>query len=623
MSEKIQVVDAGRKLDHAAWFVKINVEKIVDERGEPDTWRLMVKRPGDEVPYFAQRYTYNPTTKKISWNITSTDSARSSAQCQIIWIKGEKVVHGDIYQVKFGNSLGVASEETPFSVDIRLISEQFSGMINSFTSRIENEINSKESDLYTTINTNMGFVNSYFDNITNNVNSLSVDQGNMWNRISNTEDAVSDLQTEVGIVENDVENAQQTADFAVSETKRIQNIVTNPNISSEYELRTINAQGEVNGRYLYYRYGSLEVDKTYTFSADIVESPLPSTIVANIGTSTGGTNVTTLAENVFTIEAGATGRISRTFTSENEGFLFFTGTIAGAPNGRQILDNIQIEVGETATEYQKYGTSKVVDTVARNSIEQLQKELRTCASKYLHGNILSVSDGGYMGGLPQSDQNKIPAFLNAKKNGFDWIKVRIRKTLDGKIVVASSEKANTATQTNVNISSVNYSDILEDERPELLVDVINFCNVYGLGIAVHFRYESTAEDRTYIRNQFRTKRIDHANCSEDISNLVGMRALEPDCQIVYFIDNQPTAATIRSSSAYADFYTLSQQGNTCISFPTSGHLIDQDYIDSLNELGISFALGTNETRQSIQTYIKYSSMLFSTRSKLEDFIEDL
>lgn len=391
---------------------------------------------------------------------------------------------------------------------------------------------------------------------------------------------------------------------------------TNPNICPrEYlEVNQDSTSGVINGNYQ--RFGHVYSGETYTFSADVTMSPLPGRLECRIKPDGGGANI----EQVFYINVGSTGRIAQTFTAPGSGEIWFSGKMTGHAALEKVLEHCQLEEGDTASAYSPYGYFLVADAQARHDITTLREDVEGLDP--FTSNILSVAHQGYSG--YGATKNTLRAFKDAKKYGFDWIETDVYPTADGVMLIMHDGKVDTATETNVNVWTVNYADITS---PTLKYsDAVNVCSMYGLGMAIELKgtnFDKNRGDYTYLINQVETKNVPHAFLSYNLSNLRQIRRVNYEQEVVLLLSSKPTATEIMTNQTYTDFYAILQQGGkVAIYFPFANNPIDQEYVDSLAQIGCGLIAGATETESTLAQYMKFCRMEVTDAILAKDIVQE-
>ena len=388
-----------------------------------------------------------------------------------------------------------------------------------------------------------------------------------------------------------------------------------PNICPLAELETNpnSTAGTINGDYQLF--GHVTAGETYVFSADVVWSPQPARLEMRLKRDDGGQNVTGIAY----INSGTTGRFHNAFIAPADGQIWFSGKMGASDPSTVVWENCQLEHGQTYTEYQPYGRMQVFGSPERkrlSTVEQQIEDIDTFTS-----NIISAAHQGYTG--YGATKNTLRAFKDAKKYGFDWVETDVYATADGVMLIMHDGKVDTATDTNVNVWTVNYADITS---PTLLYsDAVNTCSMYGLGMAIELKgtnFNKNRGDYTYLINQVETKNVPHAFLSYNLSNLKQIRAANYDQEVVLLLNSKPTATEIMTESTYTNFYAILQQGGkAAIYFPFANYPIDQEYVDSLAQIGCGLIAGATETKSTLAQYLKFCRMEVSNTLRAKDIIQ--
>lgn len=390
---------------------------------------------------------------------------------------------------------------------------------------------------------------------------------------------------------------------------------TNPNICPrEYlEINEGSTGGIINGSYQ--RFGHVYSGETYTFSADVTMSPLPGRLECRIKPDGGGANI----EQVFYIDGGSTGRITQTFTAPGTGEIWFSGKYTDHAAQEKVLEHCQLEEGTTASPYSPYGYFLVADVQARRDMVALREDVEGNIAT-LHTdiedvekkfsplkNILSVGHMGYRG--YGAEGNTLRAFKDAKIYGYDWVELDVYATLDHVFVVMHDGKVDTATETNVDVWTVNYADITSQVLR--FNSAVYTCNLYNLGMAIEFKgTHFTSVDYRNMRRIMEAVNVPHAYISWSVSNLVNIRAKEADAHVILVLNNMPTIEDLTNSDTYASLRTLAgQSGLTDICFTMYGSGMNYTYIYALWEMHIGLVAGATETIRGISNYLPYLRMI--------------
>lgn len=559
-AEEITVL--GRRLDNGVTTVEFNLAPVINKYGLPDTFMLLLRRNGDEESYAAENFTVSED--KGYWTVTSTDLARTFLYAEIAWIKDDQVYHGEVFKFDVDKSLGTPSDGVNAVMDASTAIPQVLTRLSAAETNITSVNNRIDTEVL-----------PYFSRFTVGLNNVS---------------------TGLSVLNGDVRNLRRE--------------IINPNLSetSQLHVTTINGGINQNGE----RFARVENGKTYTFSADIAIEELPSALEGRI---LRDNNTTT---QVFSIPEGSTGRVSATFTAVTDGVIYLRGELgSGYDIGDLIMDEVQVEKGDYATPYCEYGVVLLPDTEARAEIRRINGEILDFRSKRIAGSIVSVADRGLIDdeGLIFPDTEE--AFINAKENGFDWVKVYIRKTKDNVVCLSYNGIVSTQSNASVDIATVNYDAIVNP--PMLFCDAVNICNLYGIGMTVRTDILASSTNK-YVVDQFFTKNISHAFESSNLSVLNFIRQLDATANIIYVFDSKPQLSDLQNSNDYSTLRNAAANGGVHITFPLVGSNLDQDYVDALNVLGFSLVCGSGETFNTYRIYVKYCSMMISDRYKVSDLL---
>jgi glycerophosphoryl diester phosphodiesterase len=435
--------------------------------------------------------------------------------------------------------------------------------------------------------------------------------------------AAQSLLIEIGRVSETADEALSTAQSIAESLPDIEQMKTqvsemytsleSTNICPLAELKTNpnSTGGTINGNYQLF--GHVTEGENYVFSADVVWQP--GRLDMRLKRDDGGPNVT----GIQYINANTTGRFHKSFVAPADGQIWFSGTMGASDPSTVVWENCQLEHGNTYTEYQPYGRMQVFGSQERrrlSTVEQQIEDIDTFTS-----NIISVAHQGYTG--YGATRNTLKAFKDAKKYGFDWIETDVYPTADGVMLIMHDGKVDTATETNVNVWTVNYADITS---PTLKYsDAVNVCSMYGLGMAIELKgtnFNKNRGDYTYLINQVETKNVPHAFLSYNLSNLTAIRRQNKDQEVVLLMNTKPTAEEITTKSSYANFYVILQNGsNAAICFPFTNNPIDQEYVDSLAQIGCGLIAGATETESTLAQYMKFCRMEVNNTIRAKDIIQ--
>ena len=435
--------------------------------------------------------------------------------------------------------------------------------------------------------------------------------------------AAQSLLIEIGRVSEIADEALSTAQ-SISESlpdieqmqaqvSEMYTALESPNICPLAELKTNpnSTGGTINGNYQLF--GHVSEGETYVFSADVVWQP--GRLEMRLKRDDGGSNVTGIAY----ISANTTGRFHKGFVAQADGQIWFSGTMGASDPSTVVWENCQLEHGRIYTEYQPYGRMQIFGSPERSrlsAVEQQMEDVDTFTS-----NIISVAHQGYSG--YGATKNTLQAFKDAKKYGFDWIETDVYATADGVMLIMHDGKVDTATETNVNVWTVNYADITS---PTLLYsDAVNTCSMYGLGMAIELKsthFSKSRGDYTYLVNQVETKNVPHAFLSYNLSNLKEIRTANYTQEVVLLLSSKPTAEEIMTESTYANFYAILQRGGkVAIYFPFANNPIDQAYVDSLAQIGCGLIAGATETESTLAQYMKFCRMEVTDAILAKDIVQ--
>ena len=437
--------------------------------------------------------------------------------------------------------------------------------------------------------------------------------------------ASQSLMIEIGRVSEIADEALSTAQSISESLPDLEQMQTqisemytaleSPNICPLAELKTNpdSTTGTINGNFQFF--GHVSEGETYVFSADVVWSPQPARLEMRIKRDDGEPNVTGIAY----INANTTGRFYIAFIAPADGQIWFSGKMGASDPSTVVWGKCQLEHGQTYTEYQPYGRMQVFGSPERkrlSTVEQQIEDIDTFTS-----NIISAAHQGYTG--YGATRNTLRAFKDAKKYGFEWIETDVYPTADGVMLIMHDGKVDTATESNVNVWTVNYADITS---PTLKYsDAVNICSMYGLGMAIELKgtnFNKNRGDYKYLVNQVETKNVPHAFLAYNISNLQGIRRANYDQEVVLLLNSKPTATEITTESSYTNFYAILQQGGkVAIYFPFANNPIDQEYVDSLAQIGCGLIAGATETESTLAQYMRFCRMEVNNTLRAKDIVQ--
>lgn len=437
--------------------------------------------------------------------------------------------------------------------------------------------------------------------------------------------AAQSLLIEIGRVSEIADEALSTAqsiseslpDIEQMETQvsEMYTALASPNICPLAELKTNpnTTVGTINGNYQLF--GHVVKGETYIFSADVVWSPQPARLEMRLKRDDGGPNITGIAY----INSGTTGRFHKGFIAPEDGQIWFSGTMGASNPNTVVWNKCQLERGNTYTEYQPYGRMQFFGSPERRRLSAVEQQLEDIDT--FTSNIISVAHQGYSG--YGASKNTLQAFKDAKKYGFDWIETDVYATADGVMLISHDGKVDTATDTNVNVWAVNYADITS---PTLLYsDAVNTCSMHGIGMAIELKgthFNKSRGDYKYIINQLETKNVPHAFFSYNLSNLKEIRTVNRDQEVVLLLNSKPTATEITTESTYGNFYAILQQGGrVAIFFPFANNPINQEYVDSLANIGCGLIAGATETVSTLSQYMKFCRMEVTDAILAKDIVQ--
>lgn len=426
---------------------------------------------------------------------------------------------------------------------------------------------------------------------------------------------VSDKADEALSIAQNISESLPDIEQMETQVSEMYTALESPNICPLAELKTNpdSTVGTINGNFQLF--GHVVEGETYVFSADVVWSPQPKQLEMRLKRDDGGPNVT----NIANINSGTTGRFHKAFIAPADGQIWFSGKMGASDPSTVVWKNCQLEHGQTYTEYQPYGRMQIFGSPERrrlSTVEQQIEDIDTFTS-----NIISVAHQGYSG--YGATKNTLQAFKDAKKYGFDWIETDVYATADGVMLIMHDGKVDTATETNVNAWTVNYADITS---PTLLYsDAVNTCSMYGLGMAIELKsthFIKSRGDYKYLVNQVETKNVPHAFLSYNLSNLKEIRVANYDQEVVLLLNSKPTAEEIMTGSTYTNFYAILQQGGkAAIYFPFANNPIDQEYVDSIAQIGCGLIAGATETEATLAQYMKFCRMEVTDKILAKDIVQ--
>ena len=385
-------------------------------------------------------------------------------------------------------------------------------------------------------------------------------------------------------------------------------------------------------------YGRVEAGKTYTFAVDAYK---PAIGTSNIGirnytTDIGGTRQEEYILYYGHIEAGKTERISTTFTANYDGYLFLNAnfTKQGANSdgaefmGVQLLSNIQLEEGDTATEYMEYG-SKTVYSTLKDRVEQLEEDFGDYLNRIkFNSHIKSIAHQGGSGfGCPQNTKENIIA---CAKNGWKYAEFDIRWTADNVPVLSHDDIRTIYGGTEaITISASTYDELLnvrlfndEDIKISTFYEAIDACKMYGLIACIE------------IKASFDDVKLD------DLFNYLKHRNMECNCMWLSFQLGQLVSIVSKDNEAVVNlclseakdlewaqnetrFDTVLREDKTILNFAhsiLSGVDNLDNYFNGFKDMGFRIGVYTIDDKDLIGSYLPYVDYMTSNLYKVEDAI---
>ena len=557
-----QPIRVGKKLDNKAVSVIFDLSTLCTEYS-PEEVKLAVKRDGDDMAYYASGWTMDGSTG--TWIPTSVDLARPACLVQPILFAADAIVaHGEVFRCIISRSIDDETGDVPAA------------------------------------------------------QSLLIEIG----RVSNKAETAIATATQAADASTTALDTAQSISESLPDIERMNTQVSemytaleSPNICPLAELKTNpnSTAGTINGNYQLF--GHVTEGEVYIFSADVVWSPQPGRLEMRLKRDDGGANITGIAY----INANTTGRFHKAFVAPADGQIWFSGTMGASEPSTVVWEKCQLEHGQTYTEYQPYGRMQIFGSPERRRLSTVEQQIEDI--DIFTSSIISVAHQGYSG--YGATKNTLRAFKDAKKYGFEWIETDVYATADGVMLISHDGKVDTATDTNVNVWTVNYADITS---PTLLYsDAVNTCSMHGIGMAIELKgthFNKNRGDYKYLVNQVETKNVPHAFLSYNLSNLKEIRIANYDQEVVYLLNSKPTATEITTDSAYANFYAILQSGGkVAICFPFANNPINQEYVDSIAQIGCGLIAGATETESTLAQYMKFCRMEVTNAILAKDIVQ--
>ena len=444
-------------------------------------------------------------------------------------------------------------------------------------------------------------------------------------RVLTTENKVSKLEAIVTDID------ERTEPYVISES---------PNLSEKATASTT-ATGMVNTSSGWF--GEVKAGQTYTFSADFHKPTDSGT--KNIGVrlctaKSGGTIFQETTLSYSSVPVGGTKRLSWTFTATSDGYVYMSGNyrIDDAPiegfSSYEIATNIQLELGETATEYKPYGEKIVADgAFVANLAERVEKVEEVVAdesgavSASYTSRVLSIAHQGASGyGYPQ---NTVENIIACAKDGWKYAEFDVRWTSDGVPVISHDDERTLYGSTEtITISTSTYEQLTAVQlfadanvKISTFYDVIDACKLYGLFACIEFKVwpNGTQLDDmvTYLkrRNMLR-------NCMWLSFNFDPLRYVinrDADATVMLNVSSMPDTWLEDEDAHISEI--VRESGETILAFNknilTSVSDLDT-YLNTFRDRGFNIGIWTLDDVDLIKTYALYADYVTSNVYKVED-----
>lgn len=595
-----QPIRVGRMLDNNAESVSFDLSSLCAEY-TPEEIKLVIKRDGDDMAYYASGWTMSGSTGK--WIPTSADLARSTCLVQpILFAAGNIVAHGEVFRCLVGKSIDEETGDIPSAqsllIEIGRVSDKADTALATAAQASEDA-----SAATAAAQTATDAASTATQTATEAAQIASQAQATATSASQTATSAQTAAQAAQSAAQNASEaassashaaaQAQSTATSASSgvsavsaRTYAIESQFVNPNLSVLREIAI--DYGSTTGTISRgdSTFADVEAGKTYTVSADVVKAltgPLEGRISS--GSSTTG--------NIFTIPAStAVGRTSVSFDAPASGQLWISASLGSTWKSYEIvLDRLQIEEGSTASEYVPTGLSPLVDGVGRENLSELSATLRKGIGRYSNAIINCAAADGYT--VLGDDPASLEAMSAAKKRGFDLVEVAVYHD-DGQLYVARADKS----KSDVTIEAA-----------------VRHCSKIGIGMCLAVGYGSSWNENlcTHLSRILTTHRMPHVYAQAAGTGILGyIREIEPQAEvIVFFSSGFPALSALASSSSYAEIRTLAAMPNalTSICVKTSAGTVDDAYADGCADLGLGLVGGPEETTAALQSHIQYYNLI--------------
>lgn len=276
-------------------------------------------------------------------------------------------------------------------------------------------------------------------------------------------------------------------------------IISCPNLSEQSSASTT-ATGYLNTSSGWF--GEVKAGETYTFSADFhkpADSDTKNIGVRVYSAKSGGAVLQEKVMPYSSVPVGGTARLSGTFTAKSDGFVSLNGAFTNLGEAflnYEIATNIQLELGNKATEYCPYGEKALIPDDYLLKLEEQVEDTSTEVSKLrsaVRSYVPSIAHQGGRGyGYPQ---NTVENAIAAAKHGWKFNEFDIRWTADGVPVVShdddrsiygSSETIKVTESTYDQLAAVQLFEDASIKIPTFY-EMIDVCKLYGMFAVIEFK----------------------------------------------------------------------------------------------------------------------------------------
>jgi glycerophosphoryl diester phosphodiesterase len=439
-------------------------------------------------------------------------------------------------------------------------------------------------------------------------------------RVLVTENKVSELEMIVADIN------ESTEPYVISESRNL----------SEKATASTTATGMLNTSCGWF--GQVKAGQTYTFSADFHKPTDSST--KNIGVrvysaKSGGTNLQEKTLAYSSVPVGGTKRLSGTFTAVSDGYVSMNGsfnTVGEAFFNYEIASNIQLEEGETATEYMAYGERIVADGEFVAGLAQRVDAVEggiigESKSARFTSNVLSIAHQGARGyDYPQNTKENIIA---CAKDGWKLVEFDVRWTSDGVPVISHDDTLTTYGGTDtITISTSTYEQLTATQlfadasvKISTFYEVIDACKLYGLFACIEFKAWPSDVQLDDMMSHIRHRNM-MRNCmwlSFNFDPLLKVLTRDKDATVMLCLSKAEDISWVDTETRFSTL--LRETGETILAY-NYNHLATIDdldaYLNAFRDRGFRIGVFTMDTVDLIKKYAIYADYITSNVYKVEE-----